>query len=84
MEEMSPPGWGSTTRCLTGHQRSYRYTKSLYRKDYEEVNLEWGRDQRNVTKDMGSFDSKPDRGKVSATPMDPTIIGHHAQNRLRG
>ena len=54
------------------------------RMDYEEVNLDWGRDQRNVTKDMGSFDSKPDRGKVSATPMDPTIIGHHAQNRLRG
>jgi hypothetical protein len=36
--------------------------------------LEWGREQRNVTKDMDSFDSKPDQGEVSATPMDPTII----------
>ena len=37
--------------------------------------MEWGREQRNVTKDMDSFDSKPDHGEVSATPMDPTIIG---------
>jgi hypothetical protein len=25
------PEWGSTTRCLTGHQRSYIYTKSSFR-----------------------------------------------------
>ena len=36
--------------------------------------MEWGREQRNVTKDMDSFDSKPDHGEVSATPMDPTFI----------
>ena len=37
--------------------------------------MEWGRELRNVTKDMDSFDSKPAQAELSATPMDPTRIG---------
>ena len=37
--------------------------------------MEWGREHRNVTKNMNSFDSKTDHRELSETPMDPTIIG---------
>ena len=45
------------------------------RMDDEEDHLEWGRELRNVTKDMDSFDPKPAQVELSATPMDPTTIG---------
>ena len=42
---------------------------------YEVDQLERGREQGNVTKNMISFESKADKGGASETPMDPTIIG---------
>ena len=37
------------------------------RMNCEEDHLEWGREQRNVTKDMDSFDPKPAQAEVYAT-----------------
>ena len=45
------------------------------RMDYEVDQLEWGREHRNVTKNMNSFDFKTDHRELSERPMDPTIIG---------
>ena len=52
------------------------------RMDYEVDQFEWGREQGNVTKSMTSVESKADKGEASETPMDLTIIGIHAQNRV--
>ena len=37
--------------------------------------MEWIEEQRNVTKDMDSFDPKPAQTELSATPMDLATIG---------
>ena len=42
--------------------------------DYEEDHLELGRELRNITKNMDSFDPKPAQAELSATPMDTTTI----------
>ena len=42
---------------------------------YEVDQLERGREQGNVTKNMISFESKADKGEAAGTPMDPIIIG---------
>ena len=37
--------------------------------------MRWGREQKNFTKNMTSFESKADKGEAAGTPMDPIIIG---------
>ena len=52
---------------ILGHRRGQEYER-----DNEESHSEWVEEQRNVTKDMGSFDTKPARAESVTTPMDLT------------
>ena len=37
--------------------------------------MEWVEEQRNVTKDMDSFETKPAQAELFTTPMDLTTFG---------